>query len=112
MTLFNSSFNGAQPFSDLAPQFSLAANVELTFTVPGSSAVRYRIEFACPYNANIWIGYNVTATSPTPATMSSGTRVELMRSGMARFVKGGDVLHFTSNSIVTDAGMSLLQLPA
>lgn len=111
MTQYNSSFNGTYPFSDTAPQFSLAANVELTYTVPGTSVDLYRVEFSVPYNANIWIGYNATATSPTPATMSSSTRVELMRSGMARYVKGGDVLHFVSNAIVTDAGFSLLKLP-
>lgn len=112
MTKYSSNFNDSYPFSDVAPQFALAANVELTYTVPGTNEDSYRVEFAVPYNANIWVGYNVTATSPTPATMSSNTRVELIRSGMRRYVRGGDVLHFISNAIVTDAGFSLLKLPS
>lgn len=114
MTKFNSNFLHALPFSDLTVQFALAANTELTYTVPGDNSIAYRCEFAFPYNANVWVGYNITATSPTAGTLTEANRVELRPGAYngARYVRGGDVLHFVSNATVTDAGFSLLQLPS
>lgn len=108
-TPYNSSFNETYPFSDTAPQFALAANTELTYTVPGTGKQKYQVQFSWPYNANVWVALNRTATSPTPATMSSDARCQLRPDKL--YVIGGDVLHFVSNGIVTDAGFSLLQIP-
>lgn len=109
MTQFATNFDKAHPFPDVSYQFALAANTELTQTIPGNSSIYYRVTFSWPYNANVWVGYKITATSPSAGTMSSCPKIELRPD--IRYVRGGDVLHFVSNAIVTDAGFSLLQLP-
>jgi|SRR6185503_16130323 len=112
MTTYNSAFEGAFPFSDQTVQVALAANTELTYTVPGDNSMQYRADFSVPYNANIWIGYNITVTQPTPATATTTNRVErISNENYVRYVRGGDVLHFISNALVTDIGISLLRLP-
>lgn len=109
-TPYSTAYNGAYPFTDVAPQFALAIATELTYTVPGTSATRYRVEFTFPYNASVWVAINATATVPTAGTMSSNSRVQL--NPKARFVQGGDVIHFISTLAVADAGMTLLQIPS
>ena len=109
MTTFASNFNGCLPFSDMAVSFGLTANTELTYTIPGDNTKTYRCEFAWPYNANVHVGYNVTATTPSLNAVAQTPNIELRPS--VRYVRGGDVLHFKSIADVTDAGFSLLQLP-
>lgn len=110
MTNYNSSFDATKPFSDMAVSMALAANTELTYTVPGTNAVQYRCEFSWPYNANVFVGYNVTATTPGAGTIAQTPNIELRPE--FRYVRGGDVLHFKSIDIVTAAGFSLLRLPS
>lgn len=112
MTMFVSSFNGTLPFSDISVQVALAATTELTYTVPGDNNVQYRCEFSYPYNANVWVGYNTTATVPPAGavTVTSNEKLELRPD--VRYVRGGDVLSFISDSLVTNMGLSLLTLPA
>jgi hypothetical protein len=109
MTTYNEAYDGCFPFSDTTAQLALAAATALSYTVPGDSSMLYRCEFSWPYNANVWVGYNITATSPGAGTISPNRNIELRPA--VRYVKGGDVLSFISDSIVTDAGLSLLQLP-
>ena len=109
MTSFNTGFLDTTPFSNLTAQFGLNAGTALPYTVPGTSATSYRATFSWPYNANVWVGYNVTATTPTENTMSSTANMELRPD--FRYVRGGDVLSFISIGAVTDAGISLLTLP-
>jgi len=111
MTKYNSNFLGTVPFSDQTVKVALAATTALPYTIPGDNSIQYTAEFQLPYNANIWIGYNVTATLPTPGTATSSNRMELIRSGDRRYVRGGDVLSFISDTIVTNMGISLLQVP-
>jgi hypothetical protein len=110
MTAYNSSFNGALPFSDVGAQFNLATNTALSFTVPGTNTTTYRAEFSYAANSNVWIGYNVTAVAPTSGTYSSTYKQEF-RPGI-RFVRGGDVLSAVSSDATgAQVGVSLLQLP-
>lgn len=108
-TPFRESFGECTPFSNTTAQFGLTAATALSYTVPGQSDQKFRCEFSWPYNANVWVGYNVTATSPTENTMSSNANIELRP--IARYVNGGDVLSFISISAVTDAGLRLLAIP-
>lgn len=110
MTIYNSAFERCFPFSDMAVSFGLLANDELTYTIPGDKTKQYRCEFAWPYNANVHVGFNVTATTPTLNAISQTPNLELRP--LVRYVRGGDVLHFISSANVTDAGFSLLQVPA
>lgn len=108
MTKFSVNYHETYPFSDLSPQFSLAANTPLTYTVPGDSSMQYQASFSWPSNANVWVALNSTATSPTPGTMSPSTRCE--RNPDKRYVRGGDILSFISNAIVTDAGFRIISI--
>jgi len=109
MTNYVNSFNVTEPFSDKTAQLALAAGAALTYTVPGNSSNSYKAEFSWPYNANVWVGYNVTATSPGAGTITSNANIEFRPD--FRFVRGGDVLSFISSAIVTDAGLRLMTLP-
>lgn len=111
MTNYNCSFERTFPFSNITGQLALAANSALPYTVPGDNSITYRLKFAFAYNANVWVGYNVTATVPTAATVTSNSNIELARTDEAKYVRGGDILSFISNSIVSDFGFSLLRLP-
>ena len=108
-TPYNSAYKGTTPFSNTAEQFALAANVALTYTVPGDGNNKYRIKFSWLYNSAVWVGYNVSATSPSAGTIASSPNVELRPD--EKYVIGGDVLSFISNSLVTDAGFYLLAIP-
>lgn len=116
MTMYNKNFLSTLPFSDLCVQIALAANTALTYTVPGNSSMVYRAEFSFSNDANVWVGYNTTAVVPIAGsvTHTSNSSLELNpgKFGQARYVRGGDVLSFISGSIVSNAGISLLQLPS
>lgn len=108
MTKYNMSNGDAIPFSDITIQLALAANTELTYTVPGANSISYRAEFSWNNDDSVWVGYNIAAATPSAGTISQNNRVE--RNPLIKFVRGGDILHFKSNAIVTNAGLSLLQL--
>jgi hypothetical protein len=109
MTKFSTLFHGTEPFTDVAPQFALAASTALSYTVPGDSSKPYRVKFYWPYNANIWVALNSTATVPTAGTMSPNSKSVLRPE--IKYVRGGDVLSFISDALVTDAGFELFELP-
>lgn len=106
---YNNSYNGTEPFSDVTAQFGLTAATVLTYTVPGTAANSYKCEFTWLYNSAVWVGYNVTATTPTENMMTHDRFIELRPD--FRYVKGGDVLSFKSISAVTDCGLRLLSVP-
>lgn len=107
-TPYQNAYNNTVPFSDTSPTVALAANTEITYTVPGDSSQRYRVNFSWSYNANVWVAVNTTVTVPTPGTINSSSTQEYRpgADGSARYVKGGDVLHFISDAIIT-GGFSL-----
>jgi hypothetical protein len=110
MTTFNSAFDETRPFSDMAVQIDLTANVAQSFTIAGTTADKYRCQFSFPYNGNVWVGFGVAATTPSGGTPTECDNIELRPD--SRYVRGGDVLSFLSSANVADVGFSLLQLPA
>lgn len=117
MTNFNCNYEKTFPFSDVSVQIALAATTVLTYTVPGDPNIRYRCKFAFPYNANVWVGYNTTPIVPPAGavTTTANQKVELNPGhfdGEARYVHGGDILSFISDSVVTNAGLTLLKVPS
>jgi hypothetical protein len=112
VTAYNSSFDTTRPFSDTGSTIALADSTELMATIPGDASTRYRIQFSWAYNANVWVNYNSTAVVPSAGTINS-SRAEFRpgEDGSARYVRGGDVLHFISSGIAF-GGYTLLQLPS
>lgn len=109
MTAFNSSFEGATPFTDTNSNFNLAANVGLSYTVPGDASLRYRAKFSYTSNANVWVSLNGTAATPAPGTQNS-TSIQEFRPDV-KYVKGGDVLNLISSDATgAQVGISLLQV--
>lgn len=106
-TNYNASFNNTTPFTDTA-SFALAASTELTYTIPGDSSMRYKAVFSYPYNANVYVALNQTAVIATPGTIATSTSVLRPES---KYVKGGDVVHFISDSLVSSGSMELFLLP-
>lgn len=109
MTMFATGFLNALPFSDSGSKFNLAANVALSFTVPGTNAVTYRAEFSYTQNSNVWVGLNKAATVPVAGTQSASYMEEFRPN--IRFVRGGDVLSIiTGDAAGAQVGVSLLQV--
>lgn len=108
-TSYNQNYQDTYPFSDTGAKLALAANTELTWTVPGTETDKYRALFAFNSTANIWVALNNTATVPAAGTVSNTYMQELRPH--ARYVQGGDVLHFISSAIA-ECGVTLLKIPA
>lgn len=110
-TPYVSSFDETKPFSQAAGQICIASGTAKSYTVPGASNKKYRAEFNCPSTANIFIGYNVTPTVPSSGTVNTSSQEEFVRSGMARYVFGGDVLSFITPDTTQYLSVSLLAIP-
>jgi hypothetical protein len=105
-TLLQPSWNDTLPFSDTCVQFSLITNIGQSYTVPGLSSQKYQALFSYAENSNVYVGYNVTALSPTSGTNTTTNNMEYKP--MKRFVKGGDVLSIVSpDTAGAYMGMSL-----
>lgn len=104
---YGSSFDGTLPFSDTTVRFSMTANVAQTFTVPGDSTQKYVLTFGLSSNANLFVGYNVTATTPAANTSSSTQGIEFIPPDSQRFAIGGDVLSLTSPDATAYVGISI-----
>jgi hypothetical protein len=111
MTMYADNFDGTKPFSDTVLQINLATNVEQTYTVPGANNQKYRAIFTFAYNSNVYVGLNVTATSPGAGLNTTTANIEF-RPVEPKYVKGGDVIHLISpDATGAYAGVSLLALP-
>lgn len=111
MTMYADNFDHAKPFSDTCAQINLATNTEQTYTVPGSPTQKYRAKFSFASNSNVYIGLNVTATSPISGLNTSTANLEF-RPDEPKFVKGADVIHAISpDSTGAYVGISLLAIP-
>lgn len=96
-------------FSYDAYTINLVANTPLTLTVPGNNSQKYEVQFSWPYNANVWVGFNLAASIPIDGVITSTPNNELRPD--KRFVRGGDVLSFVSSAIVSDSGVRFLTIP-
>ncbi len=111
-TTYSSNFDHTKPFSDTCAQINLAATVEQTYTVPGASQQKYRALFTFASNSNVYIGLNVTATSPVAGANTTTAGLEF-RPSEPKYVKGGDVIHaITADVAGAMVGISLLTVLA
>jgi hypothetical protein len=109
VTNYQKNFTESFPFSNAGVQILLAASTAISYTVPGISTQKYRAKFSAASNAEVWVGYNVTATVPTTNTATPISNVEFIPLYEARYVNGGDVLSFISLA-TPSVGVSLLQV--
>lgn len=96
-------------FSDVTPRMTLTANTELTYTVPGEATDNLQAIFAYASDANVFVGYNATASVPANNTVVTSGRVEFKPK--KRLVVGGDVLHFITPDATAYVGVSFRKLP-
>ena len=108
MTQYQNGYEGARPVSDSGAKMRLAANTELSWTVPGTKKDKFKASFGYASSATVWVGYNVTAAVPGAGTIADSYKLEFKPD--AWFVVGGDVLSFISLA-GAEVGVSLLQIP-
>lgn len=107
--LFNSNYNETMPFSDVCKQFTLAANTEQTYTVPGTATQNYQAYFEYASNSNVFVCKN--AVPVIPAGGANGSQQYNEFKPKKRYVSGGDVIHLISpDTGSTYVGLSLRQL--
>jgi len=109
-TQYNRNFGDTMIFSDVNARIVLLANAELTYTVPGDNWQKYTVLFSYTQDANVFVGYNVTAAIPADGTVASTGIIEFKP--YERYVKGGDVLHFITPDTKVWMGISLRALPS
>lgn len=91
-------------FSDNLFQGILLNGIEQTLIVPESPFADYPhllAIFSFEPGATIWVALNQTATFPSGSISSSNSELN----PAARYVKGGDVLHFITNDSSDDYGV-------
>ena len=111
MTTYSDNFDHAKPFSDMCAQINLATNVHQSYTVPGASSQKYRAKFEFNAASNVFIGLNVTATTPG-AGLNTTTGNLKLRPSEPKFVKGGDVINaITGDALGAYVSISLLAIP-
>ncbi len=106
---YNCNFDGTMPFSDVAVQFSMTANVEQTYTIPGTAVTKYQALFGYNSTSNVWVCLNGAVTIPAADTSGTVQYCELRPE--KRYVQGGDVVHIKSADATASVGLSLRQLP-
>ncbi len=109
VTQFRTNFDCTHPFSDTGAKLWLAANAELTWTVPGDNSQKFRATFGFSSNAEIWVKLNGTVIVPVAGTVVDSYNEQINPEYL--YVNGGDVLHFISTA-TPQVGVTLLSLPS
>ncbi len=110
MTKYNCNYENTNPLTDTSVRFALGVGVAQTYTVPGTNKDKYRAEFSYASNSNVFVGLNVTATSPGAGTKESTSNIEYKP--CRRYVKGGDIISIITPDATAYCGVALLSLPA
>ena len=104
---YTSSYDETIAFSDTDAQIHLTANIEQTYTVPGDKTQKFTLLFGLSSNANLFVGYNVTATVPGANTVTTTQGIEFITPDRKRYAVGGDVIHLISPDANTYVGISV-----
>lgn len=105
---YNENYLETMPFSDTCAQINCGANVEQTYTVPGTSEQQYQAYFEYTQDSNVFVCKNQTPTIPASGTIGEQQYNEFKPK--KRYVRGGDVLHFITPDTNAYIGMSLRRL--
>lgn len=109
--LYTSSFDQSLAFSDTTFRFALTNGVEQHVTLPGDKTHKYNLLFGETSNANVFVGYNVTATIPADNTTITDSFVEFMTPDSKRMAQGGDVISLITPDTRAYVGMSVRKIP-
>jgi len=93
-TRYSKNFLDAYPFSNINANLLLASGTALSYTVPGTAKMKFRVRFRCSYTAEIWVCYGAAATDPTSNTATTTANQELIPLEDCRTVIGGTTLSF------------------
>lgn len=105
---YNANYIETMPFSDTTVQVNCGANVEETFTVPGTAQQQFQAYFEYTQQSNVFVCKNATPVIPASGTV--GTQQYNEFKPKKRYVRGGDVLHFITPDTNAYIGVSLRQL--
>jgi hypothetical protein len=105
---YNANYIETMPFSDTAIQVHCGANVEQTYTIPGTETMQYQAYFEYISTSNVFVCKNATPVVPAGGTV--GTQAYNEFRPKKRYVRGGDVLHFITPDASAYIGVSLRQL--
>jgi hypothetical protein len=111
---YNTNYQDTTSFTDTCVQLALATNTAQTYTVPGTSSVKYQVRFSYLSTTNIFVGCNATAATPGAGLQTTTAYLEYRPGGLdgsKRQVKGGDVLSFITPDASAYVGIALQQLP-
>lgn len=114
-TPYNNNYGDTTAFSNTTVQIALATGVEQTYTVPGVATDKYQVRFSYISTVNVFVGYNVTATTVGAGTKATTAYLEFRPGGLdgsKRYVNGGDVLHFITPDASAYVGLALELLPS
>lgn len=110
--LYNSNYDLTVPFSDVCAQIHLTANTDESFTVPGNTSNQYSMRLSYISTTNVFVRVGGAPTIPGANTVGTEAYNEFRpgADGSQRYVKGGDVIHFTTPDAVAYVGVRLMSL--
>lgn len=107
-TKYNANYIETMPFSDTASQISVETGTPQSVTVPGVNGMAYQAFFEYNQDSNVYVGLNVVPTTPTAGSVSSQPFVDFKPK--KRYVRGGDILHFSTPDNNAYFGISFRQI--
>ncbi|HEY5268203.1 MAG TPA: hypothetical protein VII94_03635 [Candidatus Saccharimonadales bacterium] len=107
-SLYNANYIETMPFSDTVAQISVEIGTGQSWTIPGTNAVAYQAYFEFNQDSSVYVGLNVVPSGPSAGSVSTQPFVEFKPK--KRYVRGGDVLHFSTPDSNAYFGVSLRQI--
>lgn len=105
---YNANYIETMPFSDTCAQVSVELGAPQAVTVPGTNNMAYQAYFEYTQNSNVYVGLNVVPTTPVAGSTSAQQFVEFKPK--KRYVRGGDVLNFSTPDANAYFGVSFRQI--
>jgi hypothetical protein len=105
---YNANYIETMPFSDTCSQVSVELGAPQSITVPGANNIAYQAYFEYNLSSNVYVGLNVVPTTPVAGSTSAQPFVEFKPK--KRYVRGGDVLNFSTPDANAYFGVSFRQI--
>jgi hypothetical protein len=112
--LYNSSYDLTRPFSDYCIQVHVTDAAVQTYTVPGVSTNRYSGRFTYNDTSNVFVCLNAAPVPVGPDTVGEQPYNEYRpgSDGTQRYLKGGDVIQFSTPDAAAYVGLALMSIPS